>query len=156
MVPAEFIRYTCGRDDYESYLRSGFEVASMLNLALKKTFGRVVADYGNVLDFGCGSGRLSRFMNPPHLFGCDVNGPVVEYCKRTIPSGRFDQNGLLPPLPDVDESFGEPPACTSGRCTRVMAACWTFLTTARRRTTRLAGYTPTGTAIRHRRRDQRP
>lgn len=105
VVPAEFIRYTCGHDDYESYLRSGFEVASMFNLALKKNFGRVVGDYGDVLDFGCGSGRLSRFMNPPHLFGCDVNGPVVDYCKRTIPSGRFDQNGLLPPLPYTDESF---------------------------------------------------
>ena len=105
VVPAEFIRYTCGHDDYESYLRSGFEVASMFNLALKKTFGRIVADYSHVLDFGCGSGRLARFMNPPRLFGCDVNGLVVDYCKTTIPQGRFDQNGLLPPLPYTNETF---------------------------------------------------
>lgn len=104
-VPVEFIRYTCGHDDYEAYLRSGFEVASMFDLALQKYFGRVVADYDDVLDFGCGSGRLGRFMKPARLFGCDVNGPIVDYCSRTIPAGRFDQNSLLPPLPYADETF---------------------------------------------------
>jgi SAM-dependent methyltransferase len=104
-VPAELIRYTCGHDDYESYLRSGYEVASMFDLAVSKTFGRRIDEYDKVLDFGCGAGRLARFMHPRELFGCDVNAAVVDFCTETISRGRFDRNDLLPPLPYADETF---------------------------------------------------
>lgn len=106
VVPTEFIRYTCGHEDYDAYLLSGFEVASMFNLALWKNFGRLVSDFSETLDFGCGSGRVARFLNPSgQLYGCDVNGPLVKYCKRSMPRGEFRKNRLMPPLKDADQKF---------------------------------------------------
>lgn len=105
-VPVDLIRYTCGYDDYDQYLLSGFEVASMLNLALNKNVGRLVADFSRVLDFGCGSGRIARFMNPSgEFYGCDVNRAVAEFCAATIPHGDFHQNALMPPLRFAADSF---------------------------------------------------
>ena len=97
-VPSKFIRYTCGHTDYDSYLRGGLEIATMFNLALRKHTGRVMADCESVLDFGCGSGRVARFMNPKRLYGCDVNEPIVAFCQESLPHGDFHRNALMPPL----------------------------------------------------------
>lgn len=105
-VPAALIRYTCGYDDYEAYLLSGFEVASMLNLALYKNFRKLISDFSGVLDFGCGSGRIARFMTPSGKFeGCDVNRAVAEFCRDTLSHGNFHQSPLMPPLRFADGQF---------------------------------------------------
>ena len=106
VVPTDLIRYTCGHEDYEAYLLSGFEVASMLNLALHKHVGRLVSDFCDVLDFGCGAGRVSRHLHPAgSLSGCDVNARVASYAEQTITHGSFHANALMPPLLYPDGAF---------------------------------------------------
>jgi len=98
-TPVELIKYTCGTESAEEFLRSGFEAASMFNLALKKYAGRLFADFATILDFGCGCGRITRFVGTEgELFGCDVNPVVVNFCKTHFPRASFYKNSLMPPL----------------------------------------------------------
>jgi SAM-dependent methyltransferase len=71
--------------------------------------GRRLADLPRVLDWGCGSGRLSRLLladRPgPEVFGCDIDGDAVRWCRENLPGGHFEQTELLPPLPYGDGFF---------------------------------------------------
>lgn len=105
-VPPESIRYVVAYDDYEEFIFSGFEVGTMLNLACKKTTGMFLTEMGTVLDFGCGCGRIARFVPPRvKLYGCDVNGPVIDYCQRNLTQHSFYRNPLYPPLKYADNFF---------------------------------------------------
>ena len=105
-VPSDLIRYVCGTDSMDEFLRSGYEVASMFNLAAKNYSGRYLSEFERVLDFGCGCGRLIRFLEPASkLFGCDVNRAVIDFCKVNYPAASFYQNDPLPPLIYRDSLF---------------------------------------------------
>lgn len=105
-VPPELIRYTNGHEDLDEYLRSGFEVATMLRMALDKYFHRQPREFQRVLDFGCGSGRIAQFLAADTtLIGCDVNEQLVAYCARAIPEASFHPSPLMPPLTFSDASF---------------------------------------------------
>lgn len=62
-----------------------------------------------MLDWGCGSGRLSRLFlatRPgPEVFGCDIDAESVEWCRQNLAGGQFHHTGLLPPLPFPDRFF---------------------------------------------------
>lgn len=62
-----------------------------------------------MLDWGCGSGRLSRLFlrsRPgPDVFGCDIDGEAVTWCRDNLSEGRFSHTGFLPPLPYPDGFF---------------------------------------------------
>lgn len=64
--------------------------------------------YTRALDFGCGWGRIYRFflreLRTENLLGVDVDPGCIELCRRTIPVGRFEQCGSLPPLAASDSS----------------------------------------------------
>ena len=59
-VPPELIEYTCGKITLDEFLRSGFEVASMFNLASEKYRGKPLSKVDAVLDFGCGCGTIAH------------------------------------------------------------------------------------------------
>ena len=60
-----------------------------------------------MLDFGCGCGRVARWWSAyrGEFAGSDLSAPAVAWCRRNLPFGRFEQNGLEPPLAFADESF---------------------------------------------------
>lgn len=98
-VPVELMKYVCATESIDEFVRSGFEVASMFDLACKRYGHKTISGFRSILDFGCGCGRLVRFIQPQGgLFGCDVNRRVADYCKANYPHGSFYQNDLLPPL----------------------------------------------------------
>jgi SAM-dependent methyltransferase len=61
----------------------------------------------SVLDFGCGCGRVTRYFKDfsGDVAGSDVSEPAVAWCRENLPFGRFEVNGLAPPLVFADESF---------------------------------------------------
>lgn len=66
-------------------------------------------DFGTVLDFGCGCGRLIRqWRDPevPRLHGTDCNPEQIEWCARKLGGlAQFRANKLEPPLDYQDETF---------------------------------------------------
>jgi SAM-dependent methyltransferase len=61
----------------------------------------------DVLDFGCGCGRVTRYFrdHDGSVAGSDVSAPAVDWCRENLSFGRFERNGLAPPLRFTDESF---------------------------------------------------
>lgn len=58
----------------------------------------------DVLDFGCGAGRIARWLAPEVIeaggsfTGSDLNPKLSGWCAANLP-GRYASNGLQPPLP---------------------------------------------------------
>jgi SAM-dependent methyltransferase len=106
-VPPHLLRYTCGTDNFEEFIRSGAEVFTMLDLASQKYSGKHVSDHNSILDFGCGNGRLLRFIDDESkpIYACDVNRSVVEYVHRYFPYASVYCNALMPPLIYRNEQF---------------------------------------------------
>lgn len=54
-----------------------------------------------ILDWGCGSGRmtafLQRFSNVPEIFGCDVDGEAIHWCQQNLSPGIFASSPFYPP-----------------------------------------------------------
>ena len=82
--------------------RGQADAAKFLRLAAGaglETDGRL-----DVLDWGCGSGRIARWLAPDivarggRFTGCDLNGKAVAWCQANLP-GRYFTNDLKPPLP---------------------------------------------------------
>jgi SAM-dependent methyltransferase len=86
----------------EEYLRVGRAAAAAVN----RSFARHgVAEGSRVLDFGCGSGRVSRHLARQwDLYGCDVDAAAIRWSNANLP-GTFVTNGSRPPLPFPDGHF---------------------------------------------------
>ena len=61
----------------------------------------------DVLDFGCGCGRVTRYFKDHFgaVAGSDVNADAVAWCRDHLGFARFETNGLAPPLAFADDSF---------------------------------------------------
>jgi SAM-dependent methyltransferase len=86
----------------EEYLRVGRAAASAVN----RSFARHgVAAGSRVLDFGCGSGRVSRHLARRwEMYGCDIDAAAIRWSASNL-SGTFVTNGPRPPLPFPDGHF---------------------------------------------------
>jgi SAM-dependent methyltransferase len=62
-----------------------------------------------VLDFGCGWGRLTRFLardvRPGRLYGCDPVEQILEVCRTTRVPARLARSDFLPERLPFEESF---------------------------------------------------
>jgi SAM-dependent methyltransferase len=95
--------------DWERYQVTGLQHARM--------FARVIQDRTpaaaplDVLEWGCGPGRLIRHLPPlfagreVRLSGTDYNPESIAWCRVNFPGMRFIDNQLEPPLPLPDNAF---------------------------------------------------
>jgi SAM-dependent methyltransferase len=96
-----------GTDDVTWFLESGRRSVEDLIRALS-AIGRPLDSFTDVLDFGCGCGRMSRWLleHPAlDITGIDVDAPMIEWCAAHLPGGRFEVNDGLPPTKYADDSF---------------------------------------------------
>lgn len=107
VVPSREIQYVCGHVDYNAFLQTGMDVSLTFNLASQKYAGKQLSEYESIFDFGCGVGRIIRFLKETckSVYGCDVNNRVIEYCNKNFPKIDTYQSSLLPPLMYEDSSF---------------------------------------------------
>lgn len=109
MPDANLVYTTQGSYDvvgYRNSIISGiYTMKSYLELA-----GVNLNSINNVLDFGCGTGRmlLGFYLYCPdiRLFGCDINRDLIDWAKQNLPQDiDFRQNFIAPPLPYAGKQF---------------------------------------------------
>lgn len=88
------------------------EVGKVLAQNIKdlcKTTGRDFYSFSDILDFGCGCGRvIQNFHNRPEsctLYATDIDPELVNWCKNNLDGIDWNVNGHLPPLPFQDDAF---------------------------------------------------
>jgi len=98
-----------GSLDSKSFLDVGQRIKNDLDNILQKiTQNKKLENFENVLDFGCGCGRVLLWVNNKEktkFFGTDINKTDVSYCKENIDDIKFSSNKQLPPINFSNEFF---------------------------------------------------
>jgi SAM-dependent methyltransferase len=104
LPPPELRRRAGGAEDADGFLLIGAALAWDIHRLLQAQ-RRPLSSFGAVLDFGCGCGRIGRWLRLGHkLSGCDIDEEAVAWCSSHL-QGSFAQTGAQPPLPYVDGAF---------------------------------------------------
>ncbi len=107
-APTEAQRFrVVGNNNLDEFLLSGFTDFKRFDAAAKELGGAAFADQRRILDWGCGCGRLARYvarLQAIELSGCDIDGDNVGWCAEHL-KGSFMLTGMHPPLPFADASF---------------------------------------------------
>jgi SAM-dependent methyltransferase len=96
-----------GTADPDWFLESGRRTAAKVEELLAR-HGRPVEEVGDLLDFGCGCGRVARHwrrLPRTAVHGTDVNGKLVSWCAQNLTFATFSRNDLAPPLAFPDRRF---------------------------------------------------
>jgi len=107
-VPPEKLWLGYGSNE-ASYLESGRRDIQLMLKALKKVEFTFNVEK-NILDFGCGGGRLIRHLEPfskkHHIWGCDISAAHIHWLKANLqPTFRFFLHTTIPHLPFPDRSI---------------------------------------------------
>jgi SAM-dependent methyltransferase len=105
--PTLYVHRIIARGWGAQYMDMGAEAMDQIEAVLQR-HGVDLADCRDILDFGCGCGRLIRQLpkrTAAKLHGTDYNAPMIRWCKRNLPFATFSRNGLEPPLDFPDAGF---------------------------------------------------
>ena len=89
-----------GNDKAATFRSVGFSVFKTMENVLQAKFGRGYSGFPRVLDWGCGSGRVTRyFARHPNLrvTGIDIDPDNIGWCREQMPFARFQTTPLHPP-----------------------------------------------------------
>jgi SAM-dependent methyltransferase len=105
--PASLRILVAATPDIAWFLDSGRRGAESIRVTLERN-GITLESALPLLDFGCGCGRVLRHFAAlgGAVHGTDFNSKLVAWCRRNLPGGHFDSNGLEPPLPFEGGRFG--------------------------------------------------
>jgi SAM-dependent methyltransferase len=109
-VPPARLRAQVGPShaDASFFLNSGREHSELIRDLLREA-GTSVEDIDGMLDWGCGCGRVLRHwaaLPNTGLYGCDIDGRMVEWCARHLPFANVAVTDISPPLPYGSATFG--------------------------------------------------
>jgi SAM-dependent methyltransferase len=106
--PGRLIVQVFGQNNAAAYLEGGRLLAQSIRETLQLRDLRL-EDFGTVLDFGCGCGRIIRHWKPiaasTRLHGADYNAGMIAWCTQNLPFAQYQVNDFLPPLKYPDRSF---------------------------------------------------
>jgi SAM-dependent methyltransferase len=108
-LPPEPLRHRVhGAADEQSFLAVGRQCAQDILTALQ-WIGRAPSSFEAVLDFGCGCGRVLRWLKPEfasaRVFGTDIDRQALAWCGKNLPGIAWSVNAGLPPTGYAAESF---------------------------------------------------
>ena len=94
----------------EEYLASGQRDLQDMQDILARA-GVSLEDLGNILEFGCGDGRMLRWLEhlagTREVWGVDIHAGRIFWCKQHLsPALRFLTTTMVPHLPFEDRHFG--------------------------------------------------
>lgn len=105
---AALIRRVHGTESKDTFLMRGFGLYAKLKQLVKGNFGREFADFSSILDWGCGSGRVTRYfaiLDKLNITGADIDLNSIEWCKQNLPFGTFHKIPVQPPTQFKSASF---------------------------------------------------
>lgn len=106
--PLEFRRINAAEEP-ELFLRRGLVDAQRFIDAYEAHGSPPATRPARILDFGCGCGRVARFLSlRPDLWqvhGSDVNRDLVDWCRQNLPNFEATTNERQPPLDYPDRFF---------------------------------------------------
>ncbi|AWI25017.1 class I SAM-dependent methyltransferase [Flavobacterium pallidum] len=106
-LPPDYLIYESFQMNYEKYYTGSIKSAQ--NVA--NCIGRhIELSNVNILDWGCGPGRVIRqlpdIVGPGcRFYGTDYNGKTIAWCKENLPGIDFNHNTIEASLPYPDEFF---------------------------------------------------
>ena len=98
-----------GVRDSASYLMGGATLAKRFEAYLRERFGISYAECVPLLDWGCGSGRLTRHLVSPadgSVHGADIDPDNISWCAANLPGASFHLLSPDPPTPFAQGQFG--------------------------------------------------
>lgn len=105
--PARLRVAVSGIADPANHIEAGEQSAAAITTILDAA-GLRIEQFASILDFGCGSGRVTRqwrALEEVEVFGCDYNADAISWCGENLRFARFEVNGLEPPTPFPSERF---------------------------------------------------
>lgn len=106
-IPPPYLMYESFQMDVERYFTAGKEDAQEIVEAVRP----YVELHGkNILDWGCGPGRIIRHMpdilgSSNEYFGTDYNSKTVAWCREHLKGIQFSHNSVSPPLHFPENNF---------------------------------------------------
>lgn len=97
-APAQIAR-VIGAPDAHAFCWGGATIVSRFAHLLAERFGRPLSSFTSILDWGCGAGRLTRYLlayGRP-VTGVDTDPDMVQLCRQTLPEAEFLPVSRLPP-----------------------------------------------------------
>ena len=107
LPPVPNIKRVIGDDDQVRFAMGGAFIFKNIE-ALLTELGHSFRDFPEILDWGCGAGRLTRYLLDAEgcrVTGADIDADNVAWCRENLQGGRFEVLGLQPPTPFADASF---------------------------------------------------
>lgn len=108
-LPPASLRFRVdGTPKATTFLQAGKQCADDIRRVLRSSLSREINTFSDILDFGCGCGRVLRWLSPEgaaRFYGVDIDGEAIKWCEKHLPSGRFVQNSIVPPLPFPSGTF---------------------------------------------------
>lgn len=98
-VPPAVLRMrVAGTGDFDWFLQGGERAETAIRAILGR-HGARPEQFGAMLDFGCGCGRVTRRWSAcTGVHGCDLSVEAIAWCRANLPFGEFATNGGKPPL----------------------------------------------------------
>lgn len=103
----EQIARVIGTPDENAFRWGGATIVSRFAHLLTERYGRPLSSFESILDWGCGAGRLTRYLlayGVP-VTGVDIDPDNTRLCRETLPDAEFLQVDLLPPTVLAAASF---------------------------------------------------
>jgi hypothetical protein len=105
---AEDVQLTFTGNTSDAVMLEGFAAYRLFKILCESYIGPL-ARCENVLDFGCGWGRIIRFflkdLDSTHLWGADPVTEMIEFCKQTNPWSNFSVIDRSPPSRFPTDTF---------------------------------------------------
>jgi len=106
-LPPERLRVRVhGSADPVSFIREGSSTFARIQHVLQCYFSKSIADSSHVLDWGCGSGRVLRYLDDGiQSTGIDIDQEAIEWCRQAFPRFQFLTVPTVPPTSIPDNTF---------------------------------------------------
>jgi SAM-dependent methyltransferase len=107
MPPEPNIQRVIGDTSVARFAMGGATIFKNIEAYLAE-LGHGWADFPRILDWGCGAGRVTRYMLSEtgcRVTGADIDPDNIAWCRQAYPDGRFEQVPLRPPTAFEDGAF---------------------------------------------------